>query len=50
MLRQTVLLTVAGLELIPFPGAVFWVCMEQGIDNTGMVLVVLTQTQLVFLH
>lgn len=59
MLRQTVLLTrvesleaglgLAGAELNSFTGAVFGVCAEHRADNSGMVLVVLTQTQLVFL-
>lgn len=38
---------VAGVQVISFPGVMFQVCT--GVDNTGMVLVVLTQTQLVFL-
>lgn len=40
-------LVLAGVQLISFPRAIFRVCT--GVNNTGMVLVVLTQIQLVFL-
>lgn len=43
-------LALVGVEFISFTGAVVWVCAEHGVDITEMVLVVLTQTQLIFLH